>query len=121
MAGGLAGYASFPPPGWCPPEVSDETKQALAARFAGPEAWGLLALADDEPAGIVSISRIIRVDVHPAPPGSAYVWQMFVRPAWQGSGLAQALIDRALAEAHARGFKRVVLWTPRDQAQARRF
>src|SRR5258706_7910671 len=88
MDEGLAGYASFTPPGWRPPKVSDETKQALAARFDGPDAWGLLALADDEPAGIVSISRIIRADVHPAPPGSAYVWQMFVRPAWQGSGLA---------------------------------
>lgn len=53
--------------------------------------------------------------------GSAHLWQLVVdRNRW-GSGLASALLSAALADARARGLHRVVLWTPRDHARARRF
>jgi GNAT superfamily N-acetyltransferase len=118
---GISRYSSFAPEGWSPPVATAEMKQSLGGRFDGADAWGLLASADDDPAGVVSISTVVRADPNPAPPGSGYLWHMFVRPAWQGTGLAGALLDRALAEARDRGFERLVLWTPAGQAQARRF
>jgi GNAT superfamily N-acetyltransferase len=118
---GIGGYASFAPDGWSPPLVTDQMKVALSERFDTAVAWGLLASAGDEPAGLVSISTIVRADTNPAPRGSGYLWHMFVRPEWQGSGLAGALLDRALEQASERGFQRLILWTPAGQAQARRF
>ncbi|MFL5896088.1 MAG: GNAT family N-acetyltransferase [Thermoleophilaceae bacterium] len=118
---GIAGYASFAPDGWAPPEVSADQERALARRFDGREAWGLLAYAGDDPVALVSLSKVVRSDVMPAPPGSGYLWHMFVRPQWQGSGLAGALLDLALAEARERGWRRLILWAAAGQAQARRF
>jgi GNAT superfamily N-acetyltransferase len=48
-------------------------------------------------------------------------WQLFVRPPWQGRGVATRLMRAAEAEARRRGFTRMRLWTPRDAARARRF
>jgi GNAT superfamily N-acetyltransferase len=53
--------------------------------------------------------------------GTVNLWQLFVRPIWQGSGVGQRLMRSALTEAHARGFVRLRLWTPRGAAGARRF
>ena len=118
---GIGGYASFAPEGWTPPQIPDDDKLGLARRFDGPDAWGLLAYAGDEPAALISLAKRVRADVTPAPPGTGYLWQMFVRPAWQGSGVAGALLDRALAEARERGWRRLILWAAAGAAQARRF
>src|SRR3712207_8198586 len=37
-------------------------------------------------------------------PGLAHFWQLFVKPAWHGSGLAKTLHDAALTEAAQRGY-----------------
>ena len=49
------------------------------------------------------------------------LWQLFVRPAWHGRGIANALMEAAVHEARQRGFTRMRLWTPQDQRRARRF
>lgn len=118
---GIGGYASFAPEGWAAPQIPDEDKRMLASRFDGPDAWGLFAYAGDEPAALISLSKRVRSDVTPAPPGTGYLWQMFVRPPWQGSGVAGALLDRAFAEARERGWRRLILWAAAGAAQARRF
>ena len=55
------------------------------------------------------------------PPGTINLWQLFVRPPWQGRGLAARLLDAAEAEARRRGYLRLRLWTARDAGRARRF
>ncbi len=57
----------------------------------------------------------------PPPPGTFNLWQLFVRPRWQASGVADVLMEAAVAEAQRRGFSRLRLWTPRDHARARAF
>ena len=47
--------------------------------------------------------------------------QLFVRPAWWGTGLAAGLHDAFLAEAAARGYRTARLHTPAGHARARRF
>jgi len=118
---GIGRYRSFAPEGWRPPQLTDEQRLILAERFDGLIAWGLLAFDGDEAVGLVSISKIVRADKHPAPPGSGFLWQMFVRPSWQGRGLAGPLLDRALEEARERGYERLVLWAAAGAEQARRF
>ena len=50
-----------------------------------------------------------------------HFWMLFVRPPWWGSGLAHRLHAAACAEARARGFAALRLFTPAAQARARAF
>ena len=117
---GIESYRAWAPD-WTPAEPSPERLRELDAVYDGEDAWILMALAGDEVAGIVSLSRRTFADPQEPPPDTIYLWQMFVRPAWQGSGLAAALMDRALEEARRRGFSRLTLWAAAGAAQARRF
>jgi GNAT superfamily N-acetyltransferase len=85
------------------------------------QAWVLMALADDRVVGVASLAMTTGADARVPPEGTVYLWQMFVHPDRQGSGLAGALLDRLIAEARRRGYRRIVLWTPMGAAQARRF
>jgi GNAT superfamily N-acetyltransferase len=108
-------------PSWTPPKISPEQHERLEANFASDEAWILMALDGDDVVGVVSLASVTAAHGEPPPPGTVYLWQMFVTPAWQGSGLAQALMDLALEEARGRGFERMTLWSAAGAAQARRF
>jgi GNAT superfamily N-acetyltransferase len=44
-----------------------------------------------------------------------------VRPPWWGRGVAAALLAAALEAAVAEGYRRMRLFTPREQARARAF
>ena len=55
------------------------------------------------------------------PGGGVYLWHLFTRPAWWGTGLAAGLHDAFLAEARARGYRTARLHTPAGHARARRF
>ncbi|MEA2248049.1 MAG: Acetyltransferase domain [Solirubrobacteraceae bacterium] len=51
---------------------------------------------------------------------TACLWQLFVRPAWWGTGVAGALHE-AFATARVAGYRRARLVTPAQHARARRF
>lgn len=116
---GVEGYREWAPPAWepIPPalervrhHISDEQRTTV-----------LLAEAGGAPVAVASIALSTGIATDPAPPGTVYLWQLFVRRDWQGSGLAGALHDRIVAEARSRGYERLLLWTPVGAAQARRF
>jgi GNAT superfamily N-acetyltransferase len=110
---GFDGYRAFAPAGWEPPPFSVEVTN-IRSRLATEEAWALLAHDGDEPAGQVALLP------DPAP-ATAYLWQLFVRPAHWGSGVAHRLHEAFLEEAQARGYEHGRLRTPAGQARARRF
>jgi GNAT superfamily N-acetyltransferase len=118
---GLEGYREWAPSNWVPPAPTPEQRKRLRANFGNDDAWILMALDDDELVGVVSMAGRTAAHADPPPPGTIYLWQMFVRPGWQGAGLAQALMDLALAEARERGYERMTLWAAAGAAQARRF
>ena len=107
------GYRAFAPLGWEPPPLALEIAR-IRERFERDSAWAQLAFDGDEPAGQVGFTP----DKDPA---TAYLWQLFVRPAQWGTGLADRLHAVFLAEARARGYERGRLLTPAAQARARRF
>jgi GNAT superfamily N-acetyltransferase len=118
---GIEAYREWAP-NWTPGPPSPEARERLSGLYDDDaRAWGLLALADDEIVGLVSLSLTTGADARVPPGGTVYLWQMFVRREHQGSGLAGALLDRLLEEARRRGYRRIVLWTPTGAAQARRF
>jgi GNAT superfamily N-acetyltransferase len=117
---GLLTYREWAP-GFELVEAPPERVAQLRALYEGDEAWVLMALERDEVVGVISLSPRTAADPDPAPPGTIYLWQMFVSPPWQGSGLAQALLDLALREAKQRGVARMTLWAAAGAKQARRF
>jgi GNAT superfamily N-acetyltransferase len=110
---GFDGYRSFAPPGWEPPSFDREVA-TIRDRMGGVDAWAQLAFDGEEPAGHVGLLA------DPAP-ATVYLWQLFIRPAYWGSGLAGRLHAAFLAESRARGYERARLRTPEGQARARRF
>jgi GNAT superfamily N-acetyltransferase len=110
---GFEGYAAFSPPGWTPPPSETEAR-GITERLSRPGAWCLIADADGEPAGHVGF---LEADE----PGLAHLWALFIRKPFWGTGLAVELHRMALAEALARGYSSMRLFTPARQARARRF
>jgi GNAT superfamily N-acetyltransferase len=116
---GFASYAQFAPPGWRPPQ---QDRSEIRQRLASPDTWCLVAAEGPTIAGHVSFvpaAGAARVAV--ADPGLAHLWHLFVRPSYQGSGLATLLHQVALVEARKRGFRQMRLFTPAAHARARRF
>jgi GNAT superfamily N-acetyltransferase len=110
---GFDGYRSFAPPGWAPPPFEREVA-TIRERMVDDDAWAQLAFDGDEPAAHVGLLA------DPAPK-TAYLWQLFIRPPYWGTGLADRLHAAFLAEARARGYQQARLRTPAGQARARRF
>lgn len=113
---GFDGYRAFAPPGWRPPDARSGFELARArTRLAEPTTWALLA----EDGGLVAghAGYVPQAGT----PGSAHLWQLFVRPPWWGGGVARALLGEAVAAAAAEGYRRMRCFTPRDQARARAF
>jgi GNAT superfamily N-acetyltransferase len=113
MREGLATYRSFAPPGWAPPPVALD-RARIADRLPRPDAWCVLAEAAGVPAGHVAL-------LDDSEPGVAYLWMLFVRRPWWGTGLAHRLHGLALAEAVRRRSKAMRLVTPAPQRRARAF
>jgi GNAT superfamily N-acetyltransferase len=114
VALGAGTYVAFAPPDWSPLPPADEIRQ-LTERLARRDTWALLAEIGGEPAGHVALFPDWR------PGGAVYLFQLFVRPAWWGTGLAGGLHDAFVAEARARGYRHARLHTPAAHARARRF
>jgi GNAT superfamily N-acetyltransferase len=113
---GFDGYRAFAPPGWLPPDArSDGEIARVRARLAEPTTWAMIA---EDGALVAGHAGYVP---QAGAPGSAHLWQLFVRPPWWGSGVAVALLDAALAAAVAEGYRRMRFFTPREQARARAF
>ena len=111
---GAQTYVAFAPGGWMPvppPNDVEMTTEMLAKR----DTWALVAAIAGEPAAHVSLFPYWQ------PGGAVYLWQLFVRPVWWGTGLAAGLHDAFLAEARDRGYREARLHTPAGHARARRF
>jgi GNAT superfamily N-acetyltransferase len=120
VAAGFAGYREFAPPDWQPPSFEHELR-LLEEGLPRPDVWALLAEAQGRRAGHVAIRSAATAPFGSSEPGLAHFWQLFVEPAWQGSGLAIVLHDEALREARERGYKAIRLFAAAGQARARRF
>ncbi|MGN6169807.1 MAG: GNAT family N-acetyltransferase [Solirubrobacteraceae bacterium] len=115
------GYRSWAPSDWSPPHTTEADITRLADGLGRSDVWCLLALDDEQVIGNVALSLVTREDPEPPPVGTINLWQLFVRPAWHGRGIANVLMEAAVHEARQRGFTRMRLWTPQDQRRARRF
>lgn len=120
VSDGFASYRSFAPADWKPPSAAAELV-LLDGALARADVWCLVAEADGELAGHVAIRAAATAPYNSSEPGLAHFWQLFVKPAWHGSGLALALHDEAVREAGERGFKAMRLFAAAGQARARRF
>jgi predicted N-acetyltransferase YhbS len=104
IAEGFAGYRAWAPSEWHPPVPGSTEIAWLADALQQPDVWCLLALESDGVIGHVALSRSTREDPGPLPAGVVYLWQLFVRPSWQGRGIAKQLMQAAVTEAAERGF-----------------
>jgi GNAT superfamily N-acetyltransferase len=108
---GVATYAAFAS-AWTTTRMH---VPSLTAQLARRDTWALLAEIAGEPAGHVALYP----DQQPG--GGVYLFALFVRPPWWGTGLAAGLHEAFVAEARARGYGDARLHTPAAHARARRF
>ena len=113
-------YRAFAPSGWSPPSLDEEAAN-LAERLDQPEVWSMLGEHGTTLVGHVAIMPAALHARAVPDPALAHFWQLFVARPWWGTGLATRLHARALAEAGARGFASLRLFTPARHARARRF
>jgi GNAT superfamily N-acetyltransferase len=118
---GFETYLAWAPSDWTPPVVGEGDPAWFAGALARPDVWFLVAVIDGAVIGHVAVSLSTREDPGPPPPGTVFVWELFVRPAWHGGGVATVLMRAAVTEALRRGFSHVRLWTPEGAGRARRF
>jgi GNAT superfamily N-acetyltransferase len=118
---GFDGYRAFLPAGWEPP--AEEFEEArITERLALDDTWCQIALAGPDVAGHVAfLAARDSTEGRPVVPGLAHLWMLFIREPWWGSGLAPHLLGLAVAEAAARGYAVMRLFTPAGQARARAF
>jgi GNAT superfamily N-acetyltransferase len=120
VAEGFETYRSFAPADWTPPPI-EEHERALAARLWDAGTWATIAERGDAIAGIVSMVPAAASRRPVADPDLAHLWQLFLaRESW-GSGLAPRLHALVAEAARTRGYSAMRLFTPADQARARRF
>jgi len=115
-----AGFGECAPPGWHAQGFDAELEHARHA-FAAPDRWIAVAVVDDEVVGYVTLTSASQTRMRSDEPGLAHVGRLFVRPDHWGSGVATALLAHAVAEAAARGYRQMRLFTPSVHARARRF
>jgi GNAT superfamily N-acetyltransferase len=117
---GFATYRSFAPESWSPPSAAEELER-LQRLLPDPDVWYLVAEDDGALVGHVGFLPSARSQSGSDHPLLAHFRQLFVRIDHWGTGLAARLHAAALAEARARGFTVMRLFTPAAQARARRF
>lgn len=120
VAEGFDGYREFAPPGW-EPNLDGETAM-LSERLESPAVWCAIAEDGGRVAGHAAfLPASMSGHSGAADPRLAHLWNLFVRRPWWGTGVAVELLGAAVAEARARGFTRMRLYTPAAHARARRF
>jgi len=121
IADGFEAYRAFAPAGWEPPGAEDE-KRTLQRWAEDPDFWGAVALDSQGVIGHAASVPAARHRSRPvADPGLSHLSYLFVARSHWGSGVATALLRRAIEDATERGFTAMRLFTPAGQARARRF
>lgn len=119
LAEGLGDYRAWACD-WQPPPVTRASVTAIADALRRADTWCVLALlGDGGSVGHVALAPSTREDPKPAPVGTINLWQLFIRPAWHGRGVATRLLALAVAEAQRRTFTDMRLWTPQGAGRAR--
>jgi GNAT superfamily N-acetyltransferase len=117
---GFESYRSFAPPGWQPPPPTSEAAR-VRELLRQEGSWWVVADRGGAFGGHASFIPAAR-SVHPVDdPAVAHVRALFVTQALWGSGLAGELHAAAVAAARERGYAAMRLFTPAEQARARRF
>jgi GNAT superfamily N-acetyltransferase len=118
---GFEEYRSFAPDGWSPPRLAD-TVAPFRELLAEPDVWCRLAeVGDGELAGQVTFMPASRHRHAADDPSLVHLLNLFVRREFWGTGVASALLAAAVAEARERRYAQMRLFTPAQQARARRF
>ena len=117
LAAGFETYREFAPQNWVPPKIRmSELFQSEGTRcWVGEVNGGVVAHVLY---GRAMSSRY--TDAKPIP-GMAHLQQLFVRQAFWGTGLATDLLAAAVAGMEEDGYGQARLFTPAQQARARRF
>ena len=98
-----------------------EHEQRVRSRFTLPGVWLVVADDDGEVVGMTSGMPAREDDGEGDDiPGLCHLSLVFVLPPWWGRGVGGLLVDAALAEARARDYLRMQLWTHEDNVRAQR-
>jgi GNAT superfamily N-acetyltransferase len=117
---GFATYRAWAAAGWSPPSRT-ELLVGMMQRFSGDGSWGVVAFCrEGQPAGHAVARPQGDRDDGPRP-GVARLTHLFVRRRFWGSGAADLLHERIVAEMRERDFAAACLWTPAGQLRARAF
>jgi GNAT superfamily N-acetyltransferase len=118
---GFETYRSFAPEGWTPPSASAEAAR-LIGLLGDDHVWYRVAEHAGELVGHVGFLPADRLSfARIDDPGLVHFRQLFVTRGHWGTGLARRLHAAAVAEARARDFSAMRLFTPGGQERARRF
>lgn len=90
----------------------DHELDGLPGDYAPPMGRLLFAESGSDPVGCIAL--------RPRGPGIAEMKRLYIRPAFRGHGLGRALVERIIAEALTAGYRRIVLDTLPEMADAHR-
>lgn len=117
---GFEGYREFAPAGWQPPDFEREVG-LVSVTLSDRASWCVIAERDGAMAAHCMFAPAAHSFRGSEEPGLAHLRGLFVEPEWWGSGLARELHEMAIAEAAARGWHTMRLFTPEGHQRARRF
>jgi GNAT superfamily N-acetyltransferase len=120
MIEGLAEYRSFSGPEWEPPALDEEISYTRAL-LGRDDVWCLIAESGGALVGQVTVLPAADARDAVDEPGLAHLSNLFVDPAYWGTGLARSLHDAAVEEARRRSFSVMRLFVAAGQGRARRF
>ncbi|MBA4139266.1 MAG: GNAT family N-acetyltransferase [Segetibacter sp.] len=83
---------------------TDEELMSPLKKYGPPHGSLLLAYIDDKPAGCIALQRLKEE-------GVCEMKRLYVRPCYRSNGIADALVEKLLAEAKQKGYKKMVLDT----------
>src|SRR5438067_12269343 len=89
---GFQSYRAWAPTDWTPPVIGEGDPERFAGALARRDVWFLVSVSDGGIIGHVALSLSTREDPGPPPPSTVFVWELFVRPAWHGKGVATELM-----------------------------
>jgi GNAT superfamily N-acetyltransferase len=117
---GFEEYLSFAPDGWAPPPLADELARAREL-LPDADTWCMVAESAGELVAQITVIPAVRHGFASDDPALAHLRNLFVRRDFWGTGVATALHAAAVDAARDRGFAHMRLFTPAQQARARRF